>query len=458
MTIDQCNKVLLQIEDIRKLDLDKKIAEIYPDQNAIENIQLSKMTVLDFLNLLERLLYQIEAEVRSENKIVLPLTISTGEYGQFNIDQVLKELYSQIDNKQLNYAENSLLKLALYSLQNGFYDKAKYKIHSDENFKLEKQKKNLDLIYTNYIELKNKYDKLLKDLEVTKIQVDEFYEKKQKELQQITNNVSTSNTNNTQIQNLLTSSTQFQTKINTLVDQAEKDKNKIDSLKLDIDKTYTGFKTKFNDLVIEIEDSDKDFKTKLSNFEDKLKFVEERTTYFDERNVYLDDLIGREVGASLFETFKQRKLELNPSLEFWRWAVMVMGILTFIIVIAIFTNFFGKLGGLPTNLTWEIITVNSLKTFPFFFLLYYTIAQYNKERNFQEEYAFKSASALTIKAYSDILLKDENKDELILKAVFNIYKSPLHQNIKGSKKDINNITDLLNQVVSKTTEILKKKE
>ncbi|MDM1514730.1 hypothetical protein [Myroides odoratimimus] len=106
MTIDQCNKVLLQIEDIRKLDLDKKIAEIYPDQNAIENIQLSKMTVLDFLNLLERLLYQIEAEVRSENKIVLPLTISTGEYGQFNIDQVLKELYSQIDNKQLNYAEN----------------------------------------------------------------------------------------------------------------------------------------------------------------------------------------------------------------------------------------------------------------------------------------------------------------------------------------------------------------
>ncbi|MDM1537814.1 hypothetical protein [Myroides odoratimimus] len=298
----------------------------------------------------------------------------------------------------------------------------------------------------------------MKDLEVTKIQVDEFYEKKQKELQQITNNVSTSNTNNTQIQNLLTSSTQFQTKINTLVDQAEKDKNKIDSLKLDIDKTYTGFKTKFNDLVIEIEDSDKDFKTKLSNFEDKLKFVEERTTYFDERNVYLDDLIGREVGASLFETFKQRKLELNPSLEFWRWAVMVMGILTFIIVIAIFTNFFGKLGGLPTNLTWEIITVNSLKTFPFFFLLYYTIAQYNKERNFQEEYAFKSASALTIKAYSDILLKDENKDELILKAVFNIYKSPLHQNIKGSKKDINNITDLLNQVVSKTTEILKKKE
>ena len=36
----------------------------------------------------------------------------------------------------------------------------------------------------------------------------------------------------------------------------------------------------------------------------------------------------------------------------------------------------------------------------------------NKERNFQEEYAFKSAVALTIKAYSDVIKDDKFKDEL----------------------------------------------
>jgi len=458
MTIDQYNQIQIRIENLRKLDLEKIIAEIYPDQEEIGNIKISKMIVSDFLNLLKRLLSQIEMEIKGDNQIILPITISTAEYGQFNIEQVLSDLYSQISNKQLATAENSLLKLAQYSLQNGFYDKSKYKVHSNENIKLEKQKNNLDLISANYEQLKAKYDKLLTDLKNTKENLNEFYIKKQNELQQITNNLNSTNSNNTQIQGLLTSSTQSQTKINTLADQAEKDKNKIDSLKIEIDKIYTSFKNEFKSLVSEIENSDTAFKTKLENFDKKLKFVQDKTSYFDERNKHLDNLIGREVGASLFETFKQRKKELNPSLIFWRAAVMIMGILTFIMVIAIFTNFFGFFGEAPSILTWEVITVNTLKTFPFFFLLYYTIAQYNKERNFQEEYAFKSASALTIKAYSDILLNDENKDQLILKAVFNIYKSPLHNHVRGSKKDINNITDLLNEVVAKTTEVLKKKE
>ncbi|OXE95150.1 hypothetical protein B0A79_24910, partial [Flavobacterium piscis] len=128
----------------------------------------------------------------------------------------------------------------------------------------------------------------------------------------------------------------------------------------------------------------------------------------------------------------------------------------FVIILSIFTNFFGLFGAISTELHWENILVNTLKSSPFFFLLYYTIAQYNKERNFQEEYAFKSASALTIKAYADIINDLEKKDDLILKAVYGLYRSPIYSKLK-STKEVNSALDMIGEIVNKGTEIFTKK-
>lgn len=456
MTIEQQNKVLIQIENLRKIDLDKKLVENYPNHTEIANIQISKMTVSEFLSLTKRILSQIVVEIKSENRLILPFTFSSQEYGLFNLEQALIDLNSQISNKQLASAENSLLKIAQYSLQNGFYDKAKYKVHSIENLKLEKTKDNLDLISENYNQLKKKYDNLLSELEKSKTNLKDFHTKKETEFKQITNNLNTSNTNNSHIQELLTSSTRSQTKINTLSQQADKEMKNIENVKTEINKQYLIFKTNFDLLIKELEVSDENFKLTYTDFEAKLQFVEEKTNYFEERNEYLDNLIGREVGASLFETFKQRKLELNKPLRFWKWSVGVMAAFTSILIFAIFTNFFGFFGEDNSDLRWEHILVNTLKSSPFFFLLYYSIAQYNKERSFQEEYAFKSASALTIKAYSNIINDETKKDELILKAVYGIYKSPMYNRSK-STKEVNSTLKMLEKIVKKGNKILTKK-
>src|SRR5690606_25533556 len=110
------------------------------------------------------------------------------------------------------------------------------------------------------------------------------------------------------------------------------------------------------------------FKELYNEFSVKLDLVEEKTGYFEERNEYLNNLIGREVGASLFETFKQRKTELDNPLEFWRWSVLIMGALTFAVVLSIFTNFFGYFPITSEFLSWGNIVVNFLKSSPFFFL------------------------------------------------------------------------------------------
>ncbi|MFT5397066.1 MAG: hypothetical protein ACI85N_002283, partial [Gammaproteobacteria bacterium] len=125
--------------------------------------------------------------------------------------------------------------------------------------------------------------------------------------------------------------------------------------------------------------------------------------------------------------FKQRKGELSTSISFWKWSVPITAIATIAWIFFLFGN------GDLANLEWQVIFVNSLKALPAIGLLLFSISQYTKERNFQEEYAFKSAVALTVNAYADQLIVEENKDKLIMDSVNEIYKSPLSSKHKDAE-------------------------
>ena len=145
-----------------------------------------------------------------------------------------------------------------------------------------------------------------------------------------------------------------------------------------------------------------------TDYETSLEIVKSKTEYFEERNNYLNALIGREVGASLFETFKQRKTELAPSVNFWKWTVPIMTVATIAWIFFLFGN------GNISDISLQVFGINTIKTIPAVFLLLFSISQYSKERYFQEEYAFKSAVALTVNAYADQLKDAANKDKLIM--------------------------------------------
>jgi len=459
MNLEQSKLVSTQIENLLKSDIDKKIAEFYKDQSEIEKIQISKLSIGEFISLTKRVLKQIEIEVNSENKFTLPFTHNVLEVGQLNLDQAISTLNSQISGNQLATAENYLFWLIQYAINNGFYDKSKYKTYPIEILKFQRQQDKLNLINENFNNLNESYKKLVEEIKIAKSNIDNFYIKKQEEFQLITENLSSSTAYNNQINELLNAANINDTKISGILAQIEKEKVRIETIISNTNTKFEELTSQYSVSLKELQNSDTTYKINNENFNKKLEFVESKTDYFNERNEYLDILIGREVGASLFETFKQRKTELNKPLIFWRWAVMVLGGLTFIVVLGIFTNLFGLIDNAQDIFSWELIAVNFVKSTPFFFLLYYAISQYNKERNFQEEYAFKSASALTIKAYADILNESNNKDQLIMKAVYNVYKSPTNNDIKNSsRKDISNITDLLSQAVDKATEILKKEK
>jgi len=94
------------------------------------------------------------------------------------------------------------------------------------------------------------------------------------------------------------------------------------------------------------------------------------------------------------------------------------------------------------------------KSLPAIFILLFTINQYRKERNFQEEYAFKSAVALTIDAYSKTLTDPANRDKLILDAVLNVFKTPIEEKFSDRIKT-KTALDTIKELTQTTQDILK---
>jgi hypothetical protein len=152
--------------------------------------------------------------------------------------------------------------------------------------------------------------------------------------------------------------------------------------------------------------------------------AKEHLEYTESRKEEIERLTGMAADGALGSKFHARETKLSKALPSWRIAIIAMTILSIFWVIVIFTFFPAKL-----NNEWVNLLVNLLKTTPVFILYGFVFKQYSKERNLEEEYAFKSAVAMTLTAYSRMLAegdRDPNKSrqEMLLKSIENLYKEP----------------------------------
>lgn len=458
MDNNQIIDLTTQIDNIQKLDVELIVSEMFKEQD-VSSLTIGRFSVEDYVATVKRLLKQFKIELE-ENGSYLPIQYNfQNEYGSGDLQSDFQYLFRQINAKTHANLINSvgfITRLIYYQIANGFWDKSIRKVHNANELSLTELNEKLNFLSKqlneNFESLKNQQAFLADE----KKSLQEFISQKKQELQQIANNLQSSNANNNQINQLLNNSTATNEKINSLLSQQaqhlgeQKKKSEI------YDSYFVQQKDVFDNLERTLNEKIKIFESQNNDFEKKLEFVESKHDFFAERNDYLNELIGREVGASLFETFKQRKKELISPVGKWLWIVIGMSLLTFIAILAIFTNGFGLFGSIPTDFTPTILITNTIKTLPFFFLLFYSISQYNKERNFQEEYAFKSAVALTIKAYADIIHKEDLKDELIMNSVSGIYKSPTIYKTRKTKDD-NSMLDTAKDLLTTALDVLKKK-
>lgn len=432
MTQQQAQSLYSYVQQIENFDFDVIIKRIYQDRTDYENIIISQLSLTEFIYLSKRVFLKFLNEFQDRDKyIILPYTFASIQFGQANIDNQIQSYFTNLNNDNLVVAENTLFWLIGYQVDNGIYNTtSQNQIDYDTNG-ISKLSEKLALLEINIENKLKEIQSLNNDLEISKKEIQTLINQKRDELASITSSLSTSTTQSNQINELLTKSTEQSTRLSTIVEQQEITKTQTDKKLLDIEAIYNKTNTDLSSNLNTIQNQIEEFKNQIITNKEHISFVEGKRQFFEERIEYLQNLIGQEVGANLFKTFKFRKDELEKPVIFWRWAVPAMAIAT---ILWIFFLFYHQPEISDINLWWQAFAVNTLKSIPAISLLFFAINQYRKERNFQEEYAFKSAVALTIDAYAGRLSNVDNRDRLIMESVLGIYKTPIDDNQSASNK------------------------
>jgi len=415
----QVTQVKAHIDKYFQMDIAALIAAAYPDAGVDEFI-VGEYSAKEFISISNKVFNQFREELSDTYVKALPYQYQFhNEFGGGDLHSDLANFLAYVETKRFAEALSHLSRLIHYQATNGFWEKSKRKYFKASEEALRAEKERIELVSHQLDSATEKLSDLLTSLEASKEGLSNFTSIKQKELGEIESLLSAARNHGSEITELHSTATATAERINSLLLNADEKKQEAETLQKESRAELTKVKVILEKHEEIIEAQNTEYQSLRESFEQKLEFVDEKHQHFIERNNYLNDLIGREVGASLFETFKQRKHELNGSINFWKWAIPVAAVATIIWIFFLFGN------GNLDELKWQVILVNSIKTLPALGLLLFSISQYTKERNFQEEYAFKSAVALTVNAYAEQLINDENKDSLIMASVSSIYKSPV---------------------------------
>lgn len=171
---------------------------------------------------------------------------------------------------------------------------------------------------------------------------------------------------------------------------------------------YASVENYKNDMLATSKKSQADYGKLKDECDTKLaEYSSETQKIIDDNNEYqvqIKDLLSKAVSGGLFKVFNQRQVLLSKGTNFWKWAVVAA---TLLVVIGIFVVawicdakpdiiFFVRLGVM----------------IPLAFLMFFAATQYKKERQAEEEYAFKSAISLSLEPYRDLLVRMRKDDQL----------------------------------------------
>lgn len=446
MNQEQKQKVLAQLDPFWKLDIDKRITEVYKDYTDLSSIAVGYYSVSELSQYSKKVISQLGQVLETPFSNILPFQYQfQNDFGNGNLGDDLSTMNANIEANNFSEAVIVLARLVYYQVANGFWEKVLEKDDTKRFTQIVEMENKLKLISAQLAKSVETNKTLLESLKKEKENLETLVSTKKKELGEIEGLLPTARNNSEELNRLLNTSTATNESINSLLTQQT---TNLDAITKRIDEEKTSFSA-FQKDIKELKDL---FNAEIENGEKKniefnamLLSVTENSNTFKERITVLNELIGKEGAVRLFNTFNDRKKDLDSPVKRWAWIVIGTGVAALFLIIGIFTNFFGCISTMPmpTNVDWQFLVINSLKSTPIMIVLFFTIKQYIRERTFQEEYAFRSAIALTVQAYGDI--SGSKKEELILHAVTTIYSLP-----SMMKEKSNGIFNLRSTILSDT--------
>lgn len=448
MNVNQRQQVLEMLDSIASVDIEEKLIEKYPGQSDFTKINIGKYSASEMLSLVNKMTKQLRNELEKGLKYFLPFTENfSNDFGTVNLHQDLNQLHSYIVNKKFEHVEPVIDKLIHYQIKNGFWDKSSVKAHSVENEMIKKQKIAIDLNEKALTKNIENYDELSSTIQTRIQDFNSYVQDKKEELIQIANSLETAKNHLANITNIESNIVNKETEIKGIINSLS---DKLETITVDINDYQEEFE--------EIKTNNASLKTQLETSLSQAIIDQEKSregiTFISGQKNEIIRLTGMAADGSLGSKFEDRQLKLTSGLKFWRIAVPIATVLSLGWVIFVFTSL-----AVHTDNVWINLLINLVKTTPVFILMGFVFKQYNKERNLQEEYAFKSSVAMTLTAYSDMLSKadtedNESRQQMLLKSIELVYNQPHIYPEKTEKGFSFNAKDF-NETIASLTEALK---
>jgi len=434
MNVTQKQAILNAIESIMAFDFDQFILNNNPSGN-VDEIKFGEYSVNEFKATYQKVFKQLKAELENGLGLMLPnQDVFNNEFSSVVLDSESTNFYAYLQNfVQKNDAAEVLKRFVYYQIKHGFWNKSAVKLHSVDSEKLNAAQDALILAQKNLTENLQEFEELKNKLTT---QIDEFQmvlTKTNEESTNISKLLEGAVTETDQISVLTTSAENENTSIKALAADIKEKLNTITTNITEYEESFTTIKTANKELAESLKKDLQSAKTNLDN-------STEGNKYINDQKENITKLIGMAADGSLGYKFDNRKTDLERGINrFWRWAVPLSIVGAAVWVFLIFTT-------LSANLEneWVNLIVNIIKTSPAWLLVGFVFSQYGKERHLQEEYAFKSAIAMTLTAYSQMLAEDDggetnhksSKQEMLLKSIETIYAQPVSKSDKIEKSEL----------------------
>ncbi|KUG09397.1 hypothetical protein [Solirubrum puertoriconensis] len=411
------DKLLTQLEQI---DLTDKAKQVYTSKDIRHTMVGGDITVVEFIGITNRSIKQLRVELDKGNWQIMPYQYNDLEIGQYSLNQILQHLVSHLDGGySFDNIQSQVLWLARYQMQLGFWDKSKHKVHSIDELKIA-QANILNAATAKELESAiNKANTLYKELEKAKTDLESLINDKKQEFGTILKNQIQSDT---LLNEIRTHNTEASTNNAASAAFAEQQKQMLAESKAAHNadrKAFEAIRDDFNTLKSESEHWITQLQSTSTSFDNTLTNAQSKEASILGSQSRIEELLGYAADGALGHTFDQRSKALFKPTMIWAAAAVVITGLALCWVIYIFNSYKD-----PSGFNWSLTLLNITRTAPAFILMYFTIAQYTKERNLQEEYAFKSAVARTVTAYSAMIHDADHKTSMLINTIQGIYSPP----------------------------------
>jgi hypothetical protein len=447
-----------QIDAIRTLDIKQKIISSHPEQKA-DKIMIGELKLPQFTHLFDRMLLQLESFIKYEDAEYISeyLVIQELDTTNNSVTNYLNHIIDHVNHNDWPQVHRGLKWLISFEAFYGFWTKSKDRIHDVETIKLKETAEEIEVVKIAVQQIMNKLEEKSSMLDAKAGELQNFILTKQQELDII-------NSKRDEINNKTTEANQLLITINDYKSQSENSKNLANEHKEEVKRileeekdVVTKFNAQANSLTAAQQVSLTEVEMRLGKIDEDYEHIKSKREYIDLKELDIIKLATKAGDGALGHTFGTREGNLGSRVTLWM-------ILTFVMIAILFTWIFIVFYYLNDSIyspDWINPLISAIKTIPAFIILAFVARQYTKERNLQEEYAFKSAIAMTLTAYADEIAREEDEDrrEIIKETINKVYKAPristekmnfMGMSSKQKKEYFETLTNTLKDVVEKT--------